>query len=75
MPVPSHTSSAQHEAPPALQELDRVKLTETVTAKGRVLRSGMEGTIVYCHGSEAYEVEFPGISDFFQVPRVSLIKA
>jgi hypothetical protein len=75
MPAPSHTASAKPTAIPALHELDRVKLTETITAKGRILRSGLVGTIVYCHGSEAYEVEFPGISDFFQVPQGSLAKA
>ncbi len=48
-----------------LHDLDRVKLKKAVTVEGTSLRSGLEGTIVLCHGTEAYEVEFDGISDFF----------
>jgi hypothetical protein len=61
-------------AMPALQELDRVKLTKAVSDKGRALGSGSKGTIVLCHGTEAYEVEFDGIEDFFQISAKDLAK-
>jgi hypothetical protein len=48
-----------------LHDLDRVKLKRAVTVEGTSLRSGLEGTVVLCHGSKAYEVEFDGIEDFF----------
>jgi len=59
---------------PALQELDRVQLKATVVLKERTLHAGMEGVVVYCHGSIAYEVEFPGINDFFQIYAENLKK-
>jgi fatty acid/phospholipid biosynthesis enzyme len=67
--------SGQQEASSVFRDLDRVRLTETITEKGRTLFAGLEGTIVYCHGSEAFEVEFQGISDFFQVSQANLVKA
>jgi hypothetical protein len=57
------------------QEFDRVKLVKAITAKGRALRVGLAGSVVYCHGGDAYEVEFSGISDFFQIPRDHLQKS
>jgi hypothetical protein len=48
-----------------LHELDRVRLKRAMTVEGASLRSGLEGTVVLCHGSKAYEVEFDGIEDFF----------
>jgi hypothetical protein len=59
---------------PALDELDRVKLVKAVTDKGMALGAGMRGTIVLCHGAEAYEVEFDGIDDFFQISARDLEK-
>jgi hypothetical protein len=59
---------------PALQELDRLKLVKAVTDKGRALGPGLRGTVVLCHGSEAYEFEFDGIDDFFQVSAKDLEK-
>jgi hypothetical protein len=38
-----------------------------VSERDRVLRAGLTGTIVLCHGTVAYEVEFDGIHDFFEV--------
>ncbi len=35
--------------------------------EGAVLRAGLEGTIVLSHWNEAFEVEFEGIEDFFQI--------
>jgi hypothetical protein len=46
-----------------------------MTVKGRHLASGATGTIVYCHGVAAYEVEFPDIHDIFQIPAEDLEKA
>jgi hypothetical protein len=46
-----------------------------MTVKGRRLASGATGTIVYCHGVAAYEVEFPGIHDIFQIPAEDLENA
>jgi hypothetical protein len=61
--------------PADFDELDKVKLTKTITAKGKTFPPGLEGIIGYCHGTEAYEVEFPGIHHFFfQVPFGSLEK-
>jgi hypothetical protein len=60
--------------PPALHELDRVKLVNSVSDKGRALGPGLRGTVVLCHGSEAYEVEFDGIDDFFQISAKDLEK-
>jgi hypothetical protein len=48
-----------------LHDLDRVKLRKAVTVEGRSLHSGLQGTVVLCHGTKAYEVEFDGIEDFF----------
>jgi len=56
-------------------ELDRIKLKRAMTVKGRRLASGATGTIVYCHGVAAYEVEFPGIHDIFQIPAEDLENA
>jgi len=53
-------------------ELDRIRLKRAMTVKGRRLDSGATGTIVYCHGVAAYEVEFPGIHDIFQIPAEDL---
>jgi len=61
--------------PLSFNELDKVKLIKTVIAKGRSFPGGLAGTVVYCHGTEAYEVEFPGIHDFFQIPAGYLEKA
>jgi hypothetical protein len=57
-----------------LRELDRVKLVSAVSDKGRALGPGLQGTVVLCHGSEAYEVEFDGIDDFFQISAKDLEK-
>jgi len=48
-------------------ELDRVKLKKSLETEGAALGAGLEGTIVLCHGNEAFEVEFEGIHDFFQI--------
>ncbi len=56
-------------------ELDRIRLKRAMTVKGRHLASGATGTIVYCHGVAAYEVEFPDIHDIFQIPAEDLEKA
>jgi len=58
----------------ALGELDRVKLTRAVSVKDRAFAPGLVGTVVYCHGAAAYEVEFPGINDIFQIPADDLEK-
>jgi len=60
--------------PSSFDELDKVKLTKAITAKGKSFAPGIRGTIVYCHGTQAYEVEFPGIHDFFQIPAEYLQK-
>ncbi len=68
MPVRVNMKSIQKiEAPRGLDELDRVRLKKTVSERDRVLRAGLTGTIVLCHGTVAYEVEFDGIHDFFEV--------
>lgn len=60
----------------ALAELDRVRLTKAVSDKGRQLAPGLKGTVVLCHGTEAYEVEFDAIGDdFFQIAAKDLEKA
>jgi hypothetical protein len=59
---------------PGLHELDRVKLVKAVSDKGRALGPGLQGTVVLCHGLEAYEVEFDGIDDFFQISAKDLEK-
>jgi len=51
----------------ALHDLDRVALTKALTLDGITLEQGRIGTVVFCHGAEAYEVEFEGIDDFFQI--------
>jgi hypothetical protein len=56
------------------RELDHVRLTRAVSVKDRAFAPGLAGTIVYCHGVEAYEVEFPGIKDIFQIPAGDLEK-
>jgi hypothetical protein len=58
----------------ALDELDRVTLVSAVSDKGMTLDPGLQGTVVLCHGSEAYEVEFDGIDDFFQISAKDLAK-
>ena len=61
---------------PVLCELDRVKLTRAVDDKGRKLAPGLQGTVVLCHGTAAYEVEFDSIDDdFFQISASDLEKA
>jgi hypothetical protein len=50
------------------RDLDRMKLKKEIAVKGRTLSAGLTGTVVFCYGAEAYEVEFPGIKDFFQIP-------
>jgi len=59
----------------AFDELDRVRLKTSVCDKGTLLPAGKQGTIVLCHGIEAYEVEFPDIQDFFQIKAQDLEKA
>jgi len=60
---------------PAFDELDRVWLKSPVHDKGTRLPAGKQGIIVLCHGTEAYEVEFPDIQDFFQIKAQDLEKA
>jgi hypothetical protein len=48
-------------------ELDRVRLRKSLETERRALPSGLEGTIVLCHGNVAFEVEFNGIYDFFEI--------
>jgi hypothetical protein len=55
------------EIPVALDELDRVRLNKAVQTEGRTLASGLTGTVLLCYGTKAYEVEFDGIHDFFEV--------
>jgi hypothetical protein len=72
MPAPA-TRSSEGDKP--LEELDRVKLIKAVHDKGRLLGPGLTGTVVLCHGSDAYEVEFDSIDDdFFQIPAEYLEK-
>jgi hypothetical protein len=73
---------AKHRAAPkppvtaALGELDRVTLRRAVTDKGRMLAPGLKGTVVLCHGTDAYEVEFDDIADdFFQIAAKDIEKA
>jgi hypothetical protein len=61
------------EAP--LTELDRIRLKKPISAKGRSFALGLLGTVVYGHGTAAYAIEFPGISDIFQIPAAFLEKA
>jgi hypothetical protein len=42
----------------AFSELSVVKLRQSATIEGIDLSKGDEGTIVLCHGNEAYEIEF-----------------
>jgi hypothetical protein len=66
MPV---TSTKRETAPPSgFDELDRVKLKKDILVEGRTLGSDLTGTVVLCHGSKAYEVEFDGIHDVFGIP-------
>ncbi len=51
----------------AIHDLDRVALTQALIVDGVTLAQGRIGTVVFCHGAEAYEVEFEGIDDFFQI--------
>jgi len=79
MPVsrPKQTGSTERRArQPAvgLRDLDRVKLTAVSKDRGRTIASGAVGTVVFCYGNTAYEVEFDGIDDFFQVPAENLEK-
>lgn len=74
MPAPVFKPDEKDE-PLSFDELDRVRLTKAITAKGRKFDPGISGTVVYCHGKDAYEVEFPGIKDFFQIPAGYLEKA
>jgi hypothetical protein len=67
-------SGREHSVIRALHELDRVTLVAAVSDKGRALGAGLEGTVVLCHGAEAYEVEFDGIDDFFQIKGKDLKK-
>jgi len=57
-----------------LADLDRVSLKSPLIIKDRVLASGMIGTVVYCHGAQAFEVEFPEIYDIFQIAADDLDK-
>ncbi len=72
MPV----TSTKHETARAtgFDELDRVKLKRDILVEGRKLDSDLTGTIVLCHGSKAYEVEFDGIHDVFGIPADDLDK-
>lgn len=67
MPAPAVKTDEEGKTLP-FYELDKVRLTKAITAKGRRFSPGLVGTVVYCHGKEAYEIEFPKISDFFQMP-------
>ena len=60
---------------PNFGELDIVRLKKPIMVKGQALASGLTGTIVYCHGVEAYEVEFSGLNDIFQIYAEDLEKA
>jgi hypothetical protein len=77
MPMPRATRD-ETEAPVARQapprELDQVRLIKAMSVNDRALAPGLVGTIVYCHGIAAYEVEFPGISEIFQIPAGDLEK-
>ena len=42
-------------------------LKEDFQVEGRALGAGLVGTIMRCHGSQAYEVAFDGIHDVFGV--------
>jgi hypothetical protein len=76
MPITKVRESGEEKPglPTALYELDRVKLVKAVQDKGRALGPGLQGTIVLCHGAEAYEVEFDEIDDFFQISAKDLEK-
>jgi len=51
----------------ALHDLDRVALRQAITLNGVELAKGRIGTVVFCYGATAYEVEFDGIEDFFEI--------
>jgi hypothetical protein len=72
MPAPSPRPETAK--PPDFDELDRVKLKKAIAVEGRDFRSGLAGTIVLCHGHEAYEVEFDSIDDVFGIPAEYLEK-
>jgi hypothetical protein len=55
-------------------DLDRVKLLKSVTAKGKALDPGLLGTVVFCYGREACEVEFDAFDDVYQIPAEDLEK-
>ena len=74
MPAPAITPGEAGKTS-SFNELDKVKLIKAMTDKGRRFAPGIVGTIVYCHSTKAYEVEFPGIHDFFQIPPEYLEKA
>ncbi len=70
----SSKTKRDREKQPAFHELDDVKVTKPLVVNDHLLAAGMAGTIVYCHGVAAYEVEFPGINDIFQIPADHLAK-
>jgi UDP-N-acetylglucosamine pyrophosphorylase len=55
--------------------LDLVRLKTSVCDKGTLPPAGKQGTILLCHGIEAFQVEFPDIQDFFQIKAQDLEKA
>jgi hypothetical protein len=77
MPMPRakrDVTEAPVARPLPLRELDHVKLIKAMSVNDTALTPGLVGTIVYCHGIAAYEVEFPGISEIFQIPADDLEK-
>jgi hypothetical protein len=75
MPTPQPKSETDAPSPTILLEHEHVRLRKTLTIEGRIFRAGTEGVIIFCHGTEAYQVEFPEINDFFLVYAENLEKA
>ncbi len=72
--MPPTSAKPETKPPSGFDELDRVMLKEASAVEGRALAPGFVGTVVFCHGSTAYEVEFDGIHDVFGVPAEYLDK-
>lgn len=67
--MPTSSAKPKSERASGFDELDRVKLKKAISVEGRTLDAGLTGTIVLCHGTTAYEVEFDAIDDdVFGIP-------
>lgn len=73
--MPATLKKPEAEKSSDFDEFDRVKLKKAISVEGKDFAPGLAGTIVLCHGHEAYEIEFDGIHDVFGVPAEFLEKA